>query len=289
MPYITFSRFLIVESVPQGESPTGTQLYQALEPLPALCCRPVTIEYSGVKTATELWALLRRVKDDIAKTGEIPLLHFECHGNDDGIGLASKEFVYWEDLCEPLREINILTRMHLFVSVAACMGAYLASQLSPVKRSPFLTVLSTTEELYPDELYRGFHAFYHALLSTGNGNEALKALRRHNEKGMCFSFTDAPHLFKLACQRYFERLCTPEKYQERILDIQAEQQELGFLVADAQAIYAHLVTSEQPSFEKFREQYFMRDLFPENEIRFPITFNEVRNASSAGLNDDGGA
>jgi hypothetical protein len=62
------------------------------------------------------------------------------------------------------------------------------------------------------------------------------------------------------CRAYFGKFCTPEQYRKRVREIQAEQQELGHQVAESEVIYQHLVSY----FEKFRENYFMRDLLPEN-------------------------
>jgi len=42
-------------------------------------------------------------------------------------------------------------------------------------------------------------------------------------------------------------------------------------VTSVDAIYKLMVASAGASFEKFREQYFMIDLFPENAERYSIT------------------
>jgi hypothetical protein len=269
-----FSTILIVESIPAGEPATGRLLYQALEPLPAAFERPVQIEHFSVANRAELCAFFDRVASDHIPNGHTPLLHFESHGNDDGIQLASGEFLSWEELCEYLMPLNVATRLNLFVSIAACLGGFLLTQQTPAARAPFFASLSATREAYPDELLGGFSRFYNTLLATLNGDEALANLQETTPEGL-FYFAQALDSFKLTYSQYLSRECTRESYVRRAQIMREDLQETGRFAPSADAIARALKATEQQIFEQLREGHFMIDLYPENERRFPVTFAEV--------------
>lgn len=54
-----------------------------------------------------------------------------------------------------------------------------------------------------------------------------------------------------------------------------EQKERGLVVATVEQLEQYLVESETISFKKARERYFMIDLIPENDARFPIMWTDV--------------
>jgi len=87
---------------------------------------------------------------------------------------------------------------------------------------------------------------------------------------------EASEFFKLACSKYFERFCTPEKYQERVERILEEATEKGAPTKSFDEIFDFFTSTEQSYFERFRATYFMLDLFPDNAYRFPIKFEDVR-------------
>jgi hypothetical protein len=276
MPNIRFARFVILDSTPQGQAQNGVQLFQALEPLLQSLPDPLPIERTEIPTRSSLNDAIHKVMNTAVRTDRIPLLHIECHGNDDGIALANGDFVYWDELCEHLTRLNITTRLNLFVSIAACLGAYLISQFVPTQRAPVSACLSITKKAYPDELFRGFFAFYRSLLTTLDGDAALRELKRVNvAEDQSFYLGEAMDFFKLVYRGYLTKECTPEKYRQRALYIQEDQKEKRLPVGQLEGIYQWLVATTGPYFERSREHYFMVDLFPENAERFPVSFADV--------------
>src|SRR4051794_32567117 len=94
-----FYRIHILQSLPKGETPTGLLLMKFLESLPGTDGH---LTYGEVETGDELLEELRRIRDNLKITGQIPLLHIEAHGNPDGLDLASGEFLSWPLLEEVL-------------------------------------------------------------------------------------------------------------------------------------------------------------------------------------------
>jgi hypothetical protein len=274
MVNLHFSKLLIAESIPAGEFRSGRCLYEALEPLPAVLNLPIQIAYTSVPTRAAFEAFIGGTIDEIAH-GHTPVLHIECHGNDDGIGLANgRDFIAWEELRDYLAPLNVATRMNLMVSIAACYGVYAIKELLPSARAPFLAALSTDREAHPDELYRGFAAFYRTLLETLDGDQALQQIR-HNGPGAPFFFIDALAHFKLIYRNYLARMCTPKEYRRRALRIQEEQRESGGRVADVDDIAKLLLANQQSDFERLWREHFLIDLYPGNAARFPVTYADV--------------
>lgn len=275
MPNIRFARFLIIESLLAGQYRSGHHLFETLQPLLRERGVPVGLDYVAISSRTELESLLPEIRKEAIRTDGIPLLHVECHGNDSGIELANGDFITWEDLCQLLTPLNILTRLNLFISIAACFGAHFASQLVPTQRAPFSACLSVTKEAQPDEIYRGFRDFYVTLLSTLDGNAALKQLGVINKQGSSFYLSEATDFFKLAWRAYLGKYCTPEKYTQRAQYIREDLIEQGKPAPSVEEIRGRLVASEGPAFDRFRELYFMADIFPDNAMRFPVSSEDV--------------
>jgi len=87
--------------------------------------------------------------------GELPLLHIECHGNDDELSFADNSRMTWGELYPLLRDINVATGMRLLVSIAACFGAYLGKHLDLTDRAAFVALLSPPTSICPDTLRGG--------------------------------------------------------------------------------------------------------------------------------------
>lgn len=277
MVNLHFSKLLIAESIPVGEYPSGRHLYETLEPLPAALNLPIQIAYANVPTRAAFEAFIGEAMGEIAG-GHTPVLHIECHGNDDGIGLANgRDFIAWEELRDYLVPLNVATRMNLMVSIAACYGVFAIRELLPSARAPFLAALSTDREAYPDELYRGFVAFYRTLLETLDGDQALEQIR-HDGPGAPFFFIDALSHFKLIYRNYIARMCTAEQYRRRAELIQEEQREQGVRVVNLDAIVQRLIADQQPAFERLWREHFLIDLYPGNAERFPVSYHEVTSA-----------
>ena len=103
MPNIRFARFLVIESIPPGQAQSGRQLFESLEPLIKEINVPIAIDYSSIPNRTSLDDLLHDVRADSLRTQRIPLLHFECHGNDVGIELASGQLLHGRGSARTLR------------------------------------------------------------------------------------------------------------------------------------------------------------------------------------------
>lgn len=265
---------IIIESLPVGDYRTGTNLYEMLAPLFAADSR-ISIDFFSIQTSEDFRSVLGEVLTGARERGELPLIHIECHGNDDELSFADNSRMNWGELYPILRDINVATGMRLLISIAACFGAYLGKRLDLTDRAAFVALLSPSTSIYPDNLFQAYLSFYREMLTSLDGDQALTAMGRANPGPPSLTFVDAAYFFKLTYRRYLERLCTPAALLTRARDIQEKQRQARMRIATLDEIVNQLTTSEPSYFEQFRTIYFLIDLFPDNEARFPVSRTEV--------------
>lgn len=79
------------------------------------------IKYKNIESATKFRQFLLDLFAEVEFSASVPMLHFECHGNDHGLRFADQSFAAWADLKGRLSELNVATRLNLTVAVAACI------------------------------------------------------------------------------------------------------------------------------------------------------------------------
>ena len=267
-----FAKILILESLPPNEFHTGAALHQQIDALLQHYNVDLKIQYISFQGRRDFRKLIDKASSAVRKTGMTPLLQIECHGGDDGLTFANGDFIDWKTLCDILRPLNELTRLNLFICISACFGAYLNREFLPLEPAPFFGVLSTTQEQYPDELLRGFSAFYRTLIETLDGDQAQAAVAAAAPD---FYLTDVRRQFILIYGNYLTRMCTPEMYWRRAGGMLAEAQRKGIAAGTVYYYRQLLQEHEVDKFEGFKRQFFMLELFPENATRFPITLTDV--------------
>lgn len=125
-------------------------------------------ELHNVTDRNSLENVFQKILDDIANDGVIPLLHFDMHGYEDGIGLNSGEIIDWDDIADHLIEINKAANMQLFVCSGACFGVGMVKITNFMKRAPYSVLVGPNGSIkakYISEFYRGLYKEY---LDTGD-------------------------------------------------------------------------------------------------------------------------
>jgi len=156
-----FSCVYVIESLKDVERKTGEELYHDLLKYEKINDPNIIVEYREVNNREELFKELESIHDILKSTGKVPLIHFETHGNKDGIALKSDEFVPYKILLPLLREINIIAQNNLFIVVAACNGGNMSFIIKDClnEACPFFGVLGPTEMITAKEVINGYKAF----------------------------------------------------------------------------------------------------------------------------------
>lgn len=278
MPSSHFSKIAVLQSLPPGEIQTGKRLCEDVEILNLFHERGLNISFHDVVTKPQFFACLAALQLE-ATQGKWPLLHIECHGANDktGIILADSSFLGWEELKPYLTSLNMATQCNLMIVLATCYGGYLAQIMLPTDRAPCWGMIGPTDKVFPHELLSSYVSFYTELLASLDGDNSLNALMHSPLKTGGYYFTTAGGFFKRAYANYFLNYCTPSELEKRAKGMSRKLKNAPSTVrASKGALKRLLKKTEQQSFDKFSQQFFMIDLFPENKERFPISLEDVK-------------
>ena len=274
----------IVEWLNPGDARTGAALLDELQPMGIVSRPPVAVDFHRVDTRDAFVALMRQFEREFQENRRTPVLHIETHGNEQGIGAADS--LQWRELTEELIPLNRLTRLNLVLILAACQGFYGVQMLQPDRRAAaFRGLIGPHRPVTAGEAMDGCLAFYRTLFRPQDGDAALKAMNDAVDASTeTFWLMSAEDVFKTVNRSHFKEHCTPEALRRRRdrlmsrlarrhrakngLDPSAELAQRWFDQATA-----HLL-DQRTLFERLRQEYFFINAFPENNVRFDVTFEQ---------------
>ena len=278
MPSNHISQIVIIESLSNQEAKTGKILFEYIEGLIAHNNLPISVQFENSVNSTNFFSILGCILQDVKSKFEYPLIHIECHGSDDGTGivLANDDYISWLDLKLILTEINIASESNLMVVLGACYGAHLTEIIQITDRAPCWAILGPAESVMPDDLISSYRLFYKELLSTLNWDVALSLLFSSSSRKADYWFVTAQGFFKKAYSRYLSENCSQSAYWSRAKGINAKLTEEGRKYQSLQPLVYWFRNTEKEYFEKYRDKFFMVDLYPENSQRFNVDYEEIK-------------
>jgi len=145
--------------------------------------------YYNVADIDTLSQVFSRIANDILrpdhKLGSVTL-HFSMHGNEDGIGLTSGEFLEWRDLYQSIKSFNdnigygdvnwAPGKKYGFanLSFSVCHGFNAIAMRQFGEASPYITVLGPTRDVEWSDSLIAFATFYHLTIhKDANWKEAV--------------------------------------------------------------------------------------------------------------------
>ena len=275
-----FNKLWVIESLPKGDLMTGTSLVE--NHLEAIANENPDLHFAfeQPRTKSELIELLHKIRDEALSDKLYPMLHLECHGCPDGLGVASGELVEWDELREIFIEINQACRLNFVVVLAACNGAHLIKVSTKMDRAPFWAIIGPENEITAGEAQKDFTAFYNSFFQNLDGDTAINALNggvgRQDRK---YHFLSAQGLFARAYLKYYKSHCIGKGRRERIEDLVTEAMKNPDVkrkgITWARNKIKAGLAAEDEHFEKLKKRYFFCDIFPENVSRFPTSRDEI--------------
>lgn len=267
-----FNQILVVDSIPTGEYNTARRLFEDLETYAAAYSPSPAIRYIRVNNAAEFFQCIQTAKDNAQQHDIIPMLHIECHGDEDGFQFADGSLADWDKLKVPITELNVATGLNLMVAVAACTGGALAKVMRMGDRAPFWGLIGPTRTLTAGELEKAYAALYLTLLSTKSPADAVKAMEQATTPGL-FWRTTSQGLFEKVWHSYKSEHCTTAALEMRGRRIMDRLREAGgSTLPSMDELLSRLVDHEPIAFAGYRETFFMCDIFPEHSNRFPVEY-----------------
>jgi hypothetical protein len=271
-----FSRIVIIQSLPAGDSPTGRHLRDAIEAT-AGTLRDIPVDFIDAQSANDFWTALDRVHETVQSTMDYPILHLECHGISDGTGLslADGTAIPWFELKTPLAKLNQATRCNLFVTLAACHGAMLQEILDTQDRSPCLGLLGPSGNVSPLDLKGSYSAFFLELLRSANAEAALSSLRDSPECIAKYFLFTAEDMFQQVFRLYRATCSTKAQMTEKAERFEQVFKKHWALDGKGSWIRSELYGAERKILERFYERFFFIDHFPENRLRFSDAYSAL--------------
>lgn len=277
-----FQKLWVIESLggrdlKTGRSLVSNQLVDAQHTYPDL-----EIGYETPSTTTEMLALLECIRDAARTKGTYPMLHFECHGNKNGLGTSGGDLVRWEELRDVCIEINHACRLNLMVTLAACNGIYFIRTAEKLDRAPFFAVIGPEYKVTEGTVERDFGAFYTKLFHGLDGDAATATLNRGGSgTNRDYHFSTSEAIFLRAYARYHRDECTGDGFatrREKMLSIAQSNPEFVKQGEESvvQVVDAALSSEEEKRhFQRTKDRYFFIKEFPENANRFLVSYNDV--------------
>jgi hypothetical protein len=167
---ITNIGFVIFESLLQTK--TGLELHSTTIKY-NLFDKPFFNLYFDIEDKTSFLISLNEILKQAKEQYVFFFLHFEMHGYEGGVQLKNKEYVSWNEILPILREINIIYRNKLGISMAVCHGASLLKSIDVLDRSPFRFIVSSHRKLNEYDLTIGFEQFFSYLVKDFRVIEAV--------------------------------------------------------------------------------------------------------------------
>jgi hypothetical protein len=153
--------------------------------------------------------------------------------------------------------------------MATCYGGYLYNAISPKLQAPFWGFVGPLDKVNEDEVLADFTNFYFELLNTLDVNVAEIALHRQNAPNASkFRFQNTEFAFKKAYANYEQNHLTPERIEERLIQIEEEFRKTGeyqewsseIIKKFAKSIF---VNQNDEIKERLMTRFFMFDIYPE--------------------------
>lgn len=277
-----FNKVYIIESLREDELKTGKSLHEDFLHYNDIN-NEYGFEYQPIKNWDGLKFFLEIIYSDIKTKNVLPIIHFEMHGDIDGIQLSSGEIVPWNELAVRLQKINIELKNKLVAVFALCHGIHFLSVFYEFmnSRTPFAGIIISADFVRVSEIKYGFPKFYEMIINARNGNDAIKGLNELiNDEDRSYSFLSCRWLFKEAFIQYL-KLCSSKernKRTERIITKIKKTNPNAEITKIRKEIKQYLHKNNQKDFfNTSRDKFLMFDLDESNRTLFGINFQDVMN------------
>ena len=285
MADIHVSNVWIVEWLPTDEPHTGRTLHDWMNER-----RPGWSAYFSCQSKAEVISAIARATNHTQRSGMNPVLHIESHGDEVGLEGPGRngnlELLTWDELTEPLQNLNLATRCNLLVVVAACIGFAGVKALKRGPRAPAIALVGPDADVMPRNLLWGTKEFYRRWLDEKPRlSEIAESASR--EAGT-ISFLLEPFTILsyealveslIKSIRPAERIERQEKIRQRLLS------ETNLSSSEIENRVAHMPAL--PPWEGIQQSWdemFMIDLEPKNKERFGLDLKTIVERISSRIN-----
>lgn len=274
-----FNTIVILDAIPEGELNTARRLKEDLEDISYYVAHNLLVRYYRLNNISDLAFGINDIYNGIKAEGIKPWLHLEAHGISDESGFFFTDKTTpcsWSQLKQLITPINIELHLNLMLILATCFGGSFASAIEVTDRAPVLGLIGPAREVTAGEIQNAFLIFYKTFFTKLSLEQALYALDQKTPSGLYYRVT-AEKFFYLVWSSYKRTFCTDEALEARAKKLYQQRNKLNLPQhVTTKQIISDLQVREPDFFNKFRNTYFMHDLFEENKERFPVTYEQAK-------------
>lgn len=280
MDAFVFNKMYIIESLKSNETKSGELLYNDLIRWRKIQIDGFDAELVQIQSKQEFFEILERIRKECKLNGVYPIIHFEIHGSQNGLAMASNEMVLWKELYDYLVSINLTIGNNLFMTLAVCQGAYMMQLIQVDNHAPFWGFVGSFDVIYVTDLMARYNEFYDEFLDSKDLDKAIERLHNANPGVPSqYRFINSEMTFISLQKKYFDEKFTDKAIKERAndgleqtgtkLEHRWQRREL------MRKFKKRLFNTKKTYFEKHKKVFFMHDEFSENKKRFKVQFSEI--------------
>ena len=207
-------KIFVLESLREKDPKTGKYVHEFLD------TKGIENEFHTFNTKQELIDLLGTIKIKAASEDFQPFVHFDCHGNENGIAVVKKdgteELITWKEIRTEFRNIYMTSKQKAVVCMSSCQGFNAVKMVAQCEPCPYDHVCGSFEKISFADSYNGYRKFYELILDGKTIFDAAVEVHNDDEfKKMKFLGINSKTLFKMAIDGYLEKECTEEKLNQK--------------------------------------------------------------------------
>lgn len=272
-----FNGIVVLDAIPDGELNTARRLKENLDDISLYVANGLQVRYFYLNTIDDLKSGMAEILDEIKKSHLVPWLHLEGHGLSDesGFQLATGAICTWSQLKEIITPLNVKVGLNLFLILATCYGGSFARAIRTTDRAPVLGLIGPKQAIKVGKVEKDFPAFYRTFFESLSLKKALGVLNDTAPKNLYFQIT-AERFFYEAWKNYKRTYCTEQEIKNRARRMYREAKSQNLPRTPGIGQLKRLIHSKEVTlFEKYRDTYFMCDIYESNRTRFSVSYREA--------------
>ncbi|MDQ0064254.1 hypothetical protein [Chryseobacterium lathyri] len=166
----------------------------------------ITHEYKKAPNSAIFFEILKKLTENYRDFDDGLLIHFDIHGdkNKKGLILESNELIPWVDLINLLRDLNVLLKNKLYLTMTTCFGRYLYLGVDFKLKSPYSCYISSSLSVGEIDAYENYGILFNKLFDTGNLIDAYNEMDDTDNK--IFYYKDSETTFENAFNSLYKKL-----------------------------------------------------------------------------------